>query len=173
MKDTPDLLPDANKLRTVITTAMQKAVQDLTGGAKGTCQIEFCPNDALAKGLCNAHYIRARRNLTMEAPVQSTMGTCMDCHQTIGGKGGWMRCAKHFKLARQQTIKTALVEAMGGCCQICYGIFPNAVYDFHHIGGKENDPSYAIANSSIDKISQELSKCVLLCANCHRIKHET
>jgi hypothetical protein len=47
-----------------------------------------------------------------------------------------------------------------------------AVYDFHHIGKKDDDPSWVIANSGIDKIAEELSKCILLCANCHRMEHE-
>lgn len=48
-----------------------------------------------------------------------------------------------------------------------------ACLDFHHI-----DPSqkkYAIAAihtfSSIEKIKEEIAKCIVLCSNCHRKEH--
>jgi hypothetical protein len=48
------------------------------------------------------------------------------------------------------------------------------VLEFHHIDGKDKDFSIAVArnnNLSLDKIKQEIKKCVILCANCHRITH--
>lgn len=107
----------------------------------------------------------------MSAPLQARTFVCIDCGDFLNSKGGWMRCSKHFKLARQRTIKEALVDAMGGCCQKCKGVFNLAAYDFHHIGKKEADPSHLIANASVEKIAQEIKKCVLLCANCHRTEH--
>jgi hypothetical protein len=73
---------------------------------------------------------------------------------------------------RQKVIKEALVEALGGKCCNCGNKYPSCVYDFHHIDKKTADPSYIIASGSIAKIAEEISKCVLLCANCHRIEHE-
>jgi len=51
------------------------------------------------------------------------------------------------------------------------GKFPLAAYDFHHTGDKVQDPSTIIANGSVSDIAEEISKCVLLCANCHRVLH--
>lgn len=64
-----------------------------------------------------------------------------------------------------------MVAAMGGKCRTCGGVFPLAVYDFHHLGDKDYSPSNLMNNGSIKDIARELSKCVLLCANCHRIEH--
>jgi len=159
-------------LADAIKNNIKNAVKKLHHGKQGSCSVEGCPGDALAKGFCNAHYIRARRNKDMSTPVQALADSCIDCGDPLNNKGGWMRCAKHFKVARQKTIKEALVDAMGGCCQKCGGVFSLSVYDFHHVGDKDENPSYLIANSSIEQIASEIEKCILLCANCHRIEHE-
>ncbi len=48
------------------------------------------------------------------------------------------------------------------------------VLEFHHIDEKGKDFSIAFArdnNFSLERIRQEIKKCVILCANCHRITH--
>lgn len=157
----------------IIEKSMNNAVNKLHQNKRGTCEIEGCANDSFAKGLCNAHYIRKKNGKDLTKPIQAKSEICIDCGTPTHSKGGWMRCAKHFKLARQRTIKEALVDAMGGCCQHCKGVFNLSVYDFHHVGEKDKNPSELISNASIEKIANEIEKCILLCANCHRVEHET
>lgn len=157
----------------VIEKSINNAIKKLHGNKRGTCQVDGCINDSIAKGFCNAHYIRKRRGKDLTKPTQLKSEVCIDCGIKINAKGAWMRCSKHFKLARQKTIKEAIVDAMGGCCQNCKGIFNLCVYDFHHIGEKDENPSRLIANGNIEKIAKEMEKCILLCANCHRVEHET
>jgi hypothetical protein len=152
-------------------TGMDGAVSRLHKSKRGSCLATNCPNDSLAKGFCNAHYLRLRKGADMSTPVQAQTDACIDCGGALNSKGGWMRCAKHFKLVRQRTIKEALIDAMGGCCQKCNGVFSLAAYDFHHTGKKDGDPSHLIGNASIQKIAEEIEKCILLCANCHRTEH--
>lgn len=154
-----------------IKSGMESAAKKLHLEKRGTCSVENCAGDALAKGFCNAHYLRFKKGANMETPVQARADACIDCGGALNSKGGWMRCAKHFKIARQRAIKEALVDAMGGCCQNCGGVFSLAAYDFHHTDEKGADPSYLIGNASVQKIAEELEKCVLLCANCHRTEH--
>jgi len=48
------------------------------------------------------------------------------------------------------------------------------VLEFHHLDGKEKDFSIAFArdnNLGILRIKEEIKKCIILCANCHRITH--
>jgi len=73
---------------------------------------------------------------------------------------------------RNKTRKLEAIEFMGGVCQDCGGKFPPSVYDFHHIdmATKDNNPSY-ILKGGLEKAKEELAKCVLLCSNCHRIRH--
>lgn len=162
-----------NNLVDSIKNRMDQEVRYLHNGVRGTCLVADCPNDAVALDMCNAHYIRHKKNRPINTPVQKKSdGKCIECGSEIKGKGGWNRCSKHFKAARQKAIKEVLVETLGGCCQKCKGVFPLSVYDFHHVGKKDADPSYLIANGSIDAIAKEINNCVLLCANCHRIEHE-
>ena len=155
-----------------IEQALNKALRDTNPKAKGSCIIEYCENDAVCKGLCNAHYIRSKKGKDLKKPIQKKSEKCIDCGEKRDGKGGWMRCAKHFKLARQKTIKQAVVDAMGGICSACGNKYPLSVYDFHHIDTKIENPSHLIANASLEVIAKELEKCILLCANCHRIEHD-
>jgi NAD-dependent dihydropyrimidine dehydrogenase PreA subunit len=72
------------------------------------------------------------------------------------------------------TAKEYWVQRFGGVCHDCKQVYPSYVYDFHHINGdKEESPSHLIRNKGIDNaaVLEELNKCILLCANCHRIRH--
>jgi len=49
-----------------------------------------------------------------------------------------------------------------------------AAFQFHHKDPKVKDFIIGnVANKKWDVIKAELSKCVLLCANCHAIEHST
>lgn len=69
--------------------------------------------------------------------------------------------------------KQEAVEYMGNKCFDCNTSFPLPAYDFHHLDPKEKEgnPSHFINKRSDIRWKEELSKCVLLCANCHRIRH--
>ena len=68
--------------------------------------------------------------------------------------------------------KNWAVDYKGGKCKDCKKEFPNCVYDFHHLSSdmKEGNPS-AFLRLSLENAKKELDKCILLCANCHRIRH--
>ena len=70
----------------------------------------------------------------------------------------------------RKRIKVKAVEYKGGKCYICGYDKCVAALEFHHIDPKTK--SFSISGNgfthSWDKIKQELDKCVLLCANCHR-----
>ena len=73
---------------------------------------------------------------------------------------------------RTQRHKQKAVEYLGGHCAHCKGVFPLAVYDFHHVNPNEKEGLLSkILWYSWTKIQIELDKCILLCANCHRIEH--
>lgn len=59
------------------------------------------------------------------------------------------------------------------CCAKC-GETRFYVLDFHHINSEEKENGIAQMlrnNTSWDRIEQEISKCIPLCANCHREFH--
>lgn len=134
-----------------------------------------CDRRAVALGLCNVHYLRQRKGATMDAPMRNRKhGTaCGDCDAPLDGKGGWGLCTKHYRSRRASIIKSGLIGALGGACVSCTGVFHPAVFDFHHLGdGKEENISEMIfGGASLMAICVEVAKCILLCANCHRIEH--
>lgn len=75
---------------------------------------------------------------------------------------------KQYK--RERKLKA--ISYLGGKCQACSGEFHPAVYEFHHIdpSTKDRDPSKMLS-LSWERLTSELDKCKLLCANCHRIEH--
>jgi predicted HNH restriction endonuclease len=75
------------------------------------------------------------------------------------------------RIERKQSIKEKIIAVMGGKCMLCDGIYPPGVYDFHHVFDKEHTPSDLFKWISAKRIAAELSKCALLCANCHRLEH--
>lgn len=137
------------------------------------CKAPGCARNGYAGGYCNAHYMRSRDGRDMSKPLQrrGRKTSCLDCGDLVGGHGGLGRCAKHYKAVRYTAIKGALVAALGGACKRCAGVFPLAVYDFHHRGDKQFGVAQMILNATPSEIAHEAAKCDLLCANCHRIEH--
>jgi hypothetical protein len=69
--------------------------------------------------------------------------------------------------------KLRAIEHMGGVCQDCKCSYPPPVFDFHHLDPLEKELNLGdiMRRKDFSTIEKELSKCVLLCANCHRIRH--
>ena len=84
------------------------------------------------------------------------------------------KCRVDAVTRRRAKIKRMAVEYKGSECADCGLITEHVgVYDFHHLDPGQKD--FAIAKKgytrSWEKTKQELDKCVMLCANCHRIRH--
>ena len=61
-------------------------------------------------------------------------------------------------------------------CADCGKSYPICCMDFHHIGDKDPvligvSTATRMMDWSIKRIDAELAKCVVLCSNCHRIRH--
>lgn len=79
------------------------------------------------------------------------------------------RCRSDAVVQRRRRVKEQLVFEAGGACVLCGYDACLAALQFHHL-----DPStkrFAIASRGLTRSHQalraEVSKCVLLCANCH------
>jgi hypothetical protein len=75
-------------------------------------------------------------------------------------------------VSKLQAKKRQAVEYKGNKCFDCGLSFPDCVYDFHHLDPSQKDmnPS-ALIRLGFEKAKPELDKCVMLCSNCHRIRH--
>ena len=71
---------------------------------------------------------------------------------------------------RYKAKKSYWIERMGGKCSDCGVSYPDPVYDLHHLDPSEKEGPVCFTKSDA-KIEKEIKKCVLLCANCHRIRH--
>lgn len=58
-----------------------------------------------------------------------------------------------------------------GCCKC--GEVRSYVLDFHHVDPttKDDSVSHLLKTASVEHLLEELSKCIVLCANCHREWH--
>jgi len=69
--------------------------------------------------------------------------------------------------------KQKAIDYLGGKCTDCGNVFPHYVYDFHHIDQDLKSANLnKLLNCSLEKVLEEIKNCVLLCANCHRIRHK-
>lgn len=44
--------------------------------------------------------------------------------------------------------------------------------DFHHLGDKDIEVAKLIGAGSMNRLIKEISKCIVLCSNCHRKEHK-
>jgi hypothetical protein len=71
-------------------------------------------------------------------------------------------CAKRMKFINRYKL-------MCGCTMCGYDLDPVAL-DFHHVD-PETKELRQLQNHPIHRIKDEIRKCIVLCANCHRIVH--
>ena len=65
-----------------------------------------------------------------------------------------------------------MVSAFGGKCCVCKKEYPQEVFEFHHLIPDEKSFGLGSIRSgciSWSRIYHELRKCVMCCANCHRL----
>jgi hypothetical protein len=106
---------------------------------------------------------------------------CVDCKEEKpltdfyrcgeGGKARRLMCKTCFNEQQGNRLNKLISDYYGGFkCPECGFEGVPAQFDCHHM--EPNSKFKAISkmrNYSEDKIIKELSKCQLLCANCHRI----
>lgn len=82
------------------------------------------------------------------------------------------KCSAEQVQKRRYLIKEKAVEYKGSKCENCgYDKCIDAL-EFHHKNPEEKDFGISSGNTrSWKKIKEELDKCIMLCANCHRELH--
>lgn len=79
--------------------------------------------------------------------------------------------SKHVITWRRRT-KERMVASFGGKCCICKMTYPQEVFEFHHLNPADKEFGLGTIRSnciSWKRIVKELRKCVMTCANCHRL----
>ena len=60
---------------------------------------------------------------------------------------------------------------LGGRCVDCGYTGPDSAFELHHLDMSAKEFGLAEFGGSAARFFEEAKKCVLLCANCHRIRH--
>jgi len=82
------------------------------------------------------------------------------------------KCRSEYSGQRSLAIKIKAIQYLGGKCQDCGLVDSPCVYDFHHLDPSKKELAFGKrGGKSFETIKSELDKCVLLCANCHRKRH--
>jgi hypothetical protein len=82
------------------------------------------------------------------------------------------KCSKCTVQKWRKTKKIKAIEYKGGKCEMCGYNKCVAALEFHHLD--PNTKEFEIGNNTFswNRNKQELDKCILVCANCHReIEH--
>lgn len=67
--------------------------------------------------------------------------------------------------------KQELVDRLGGKCIDCGWSGPLPAFDFHHKDSTQKDFNLSKTYKKMEEVIAEIDKCVLLCSNCHRVRH--
>lgn len=99
---------------------------------------------------------------------------CRVCHceyQKAYHKNHPQSIAKSHK-ARQKHRRDLIKERKNAPCFDCGVRYPWYVMDFDHVRGEKKFNLSIASNKmfSVDVINEEIEKCDLVCANCHRIR---
>lgn len=79
---------------------------------------------------------------------------------------------EYVKQSRKNT-KDRIVYVMGGKCQLCGYNRCRSALELHHVNPTEKEFHISRnTNLAWSKMKEEIKKCVLVCANCHREIHE-
>lgn len=102
---------------------------------------------------------------------------CKKCNsilmKELYDKGPRKRQVRAWNRKKRKFLKgLAISYKLKKGCKICgYNKNPYAL-DFHHLNSKSEDISRLVGFGTSEKrLMEEMSKCIVLCANCHRELH--
>lgn len=144
---------------------------------------------AIGKCLCGSPLVPERTkcsecllksaNKTKRFHTKNRLNGFCDCgKEMVSGRRYCSVCLENSRtrvVEKVRDLKARAIAFLGGKCHDC-GLVSEyqEVYDLHH-----QDPSVKTDKLSSmmrlykvwDRIEEEVRKCILLCANCHRIRH--
>lgn len=83
-------------------------------------------------------------------------------------------CHSAYMKQKYQEKKNIIQELKSKCACAKCGDTRGYVLDYHHLDPKQKNNTVARLtsnNSNLDKTFEEIEKCIVLCANCHREFH--
>lgn len=88
-----------------------------------------------------------------------------------GNKASYMARAEVRRRASQAFVQSQKQKP----CLDCGGRFPPVAMDFDHIGDDKTADLCRMAHDgySVKRLMEEIAKCELVCANCHRVRTQS
>ena len=121
--------------------------------------------------LFRVHRRKTKRGITKEYQYKTCKPCLVKQHREWVTPEKLKRYAESSKRKRRSR-KIWAIDYKGGVCKHCNTVVHEAAFDFHHLNPKEKDMDVGLMlTRSEEDIVKELDKCILLCANCHRIHH--
>jgi hypothetical protein len=73
---------------------------------------------------------------------------------------------------KRERVRALVREYKSRPCADCKGLFPFYVMDFDHREGENKMAQVAmmVNNVSLERLLDEIAKCDIVCANCHRVR---
>lgn len=86
---------------------------------------------------------------------------CDDCYR------------RRIRERQQRNYKLITQSKIGKPCAICGVVFPPVCLDYHHVDSSKKEFSLGKNGKDMSeaRIYKEIAKCILVCANCHRLLH--
>ena len=145
----------------------------INGKTHNLCSRKYC----LVCSPFLGHNTKKIDDIAKESKLKSQVDTiCSLCNRTFRYKRSsghtLNKCNSCFTMEKRVAKKNAAVDRFGGKCIVCEFSQYKAALCFHHVS--PNLKSFDISSSwgvSDAKMSLELDKCVMLCANCHQAHH--
>lgn len=131
----------------------------------------------------NPDYI-LRRDVFYPLNYRGNMKKCSSCNEVKDDNSFYKKgssgltnsmckaCFNAYCVSRWRDRKYKIVQRLGGKCNDCHESYHPNVFDFHHLDPSTKEFDWNRMRLLSDaKLNAELAKCVMLCANCHRIRH--
>lgn len=143
----------------------------IDGKTRNLCRRKYC----LECSPFGAHNTRPLDAKTLLEKREEIL-TCPCGRQYVYDKQkghGRAKCNSCVMNARRGDRKKWAIDYKGGKCVKCGYSKCSRSLVFHHLDPKDKDfpPNYGM-NFSIKKLTDELDKCILICANCHGEVHD-
>lgn len=118
--------------------------------------------------------------------VVQQRGHCLDCRETYAEEraaelvdyrrqyNAAKRTVKRERdRQRREEVKAAVDKLKDVPCADCGKRFPSVAMDFDHLGGKTKSIATMVGGAyKLDLILEEIKRCEIVCACCHRIRTE-
>lgn len=120
-------------------------------------------------GRRTVYRILKKYNITLQCELIKEVKKCLICSKECVKS----LCGSCNTNLRRYRVKKLAVEYLGGKCK-CGWCGDLSGFDFHHTNPKYkefNPCARTLANMTWVSAKEELDKCELLCALCHRLEH--